>query len=110
MHVKLKVFVPFKESVNTLVSSFFSVKIWEKFCDNFPDFLAPGNPPGYGSEHLAHVGHLFVDVDMGGLVRSLGHRPHMDGSSGLEGMDPQKRSEAFERKTQDFSLFFNSFL
>ena len=37
-----------------------------------------GNPPGYGSEHLAHVGRLFVDVDMGGLVRSLGHRPAMD--------------------------------
>lgn len=36
---------------------------------------ATGNPPGYGSEHLAHVGRLFVDVDMGGLVRSLGHRP-----------------------------------
>jgi hypothetical protein len=34
-----------------------------------------GNPPGYGSAHLASVGRLFVDVDMGGLVKSLGHRP-----------------------------------
>ena len=33
-----------------------------------------GNPPGYGSPHLASVGRLFVDVDMGGLVKSLGHR------------------------------------
>lgn len=40
--------------------------------------LTIGNPPGYGSEHLAHVGRLFVDVDMGGLVRSLGHRLTLD--------------------------------
>lgn len=50
---------------------------------------ATGNPPGYGSEHLAHVGRLFVDVDMGGLVRSLGHRPLVDGSvPGQDGEDP----------------------
>lgn len=40
--------------------------------------LTVGNPPGYGSAHLASVGRLFVDVDMGGLVKSLGHRLTVD--------------------------------
>lgn len=40
--------------------------------------LTVGNPPGYGSSHLASVGRLFVDVDMGGLVKSLGHRLTVD--------------------------------
>lgn len=45
-----------------------------------------GNPPGYGSQHLAQVGHLFVDVDMGGLVKSLGHRT-AGGESNLEALE-----------------------
>eukprot|EP00913_Durusdinium_trenchii_P000971 g897.t1 len=36
--------------------------------------LTIGNPPGYTSQHLAHVQRLFINVDMGSLVKSLAHR------------------------------------
>ncbi|CAK9013997.1 unnamed protein product [Durusdinium trenchii] len=40
--------------------------------------LTIGNPPGYTSQHLAHVQRLFINVDMGSLVKSLAHRLSVD--------------------------------
>ncbi|CAJ1342543.1 unnamed protein product [Effrenium voratum] len=40
--------------------------------------LDVGNPPGYNSDHMAKVGRIFIDVDMGALVKSFGHRLAID--------------------------------